>query len=108
MSQAHSRLCGVQVISQGATRISLTYKYMIHEDSLNVDNNQVLEDDSTGYEWALKKWSPCSKPCGGGEGPSRGQGLEEVGPEWEACSRRGGILSSQCPADHPAQGVRQV
>lgn len=58
---------GVQVIPQGDTRISLTYKYMIHEDSLNVDDNQVLEDDSVGYEWALKKWSMCSKPCGGGE-----------------------------------------
>uniref|UniRef100_A0A8C9NDI6 ADAM metallopeptidase with thrombospondin type 1 motif 2 n=1 Tax=Serinus canaria TaxID=9135 RepID=A0A8C9NDI6_SERCA len=47
-------------------RISLTYKYMIHEDSLNVDNNNVLEEDSLSYEWALKKWSQCSKPCGGG------------------------------------------
>lgn len=45
---------------------------MIHEDSLNVDDNQVLEDDSVGYEWALKKWSLCSKPCGGGEGASQG------------------------------------
>lgn len=65
---------GAQVIPQGDSRISLTYKYMIHEDSLNVDDNQVLEDDSTGYEWALKKWSLCSKPCGGGEGNSQGCG----------------------------------
>lgn len=57
-----------QVIPEGDTRISLTYKYMIHEDSLNVDDNNVLEDDSASHEWALKKWSPCSKPCGGGEG----------------------------------------
>ncbi|EPY87659.1 A disintegrin and metalloproteinase with thrombospondin motifs 2 precursor [Camelus ferus] len=56
----------VLVIPQGDARVSLTYKYMIHEDSLNVDDNNVLEDDSVGYEWALKKWSPCSKPCGGG------------------------------------------
>lgn len=62
----HGRV-GAQVIPQGDTRISLTYKYMIHEDSLNVDDNQVLEEDSVGYEWALKKWSLCSKPCGGGE-----------------------------------------
>lgn len=75
----------MQVIPQGDTRISLTYKYMIHEDSLNVDGNNVLEDDSMGYEWALKKWSPCSKPCGGGEkpchswGPRRGWGLSKRG-----------------------------
>ncbi|MEJ1272884.1 hypothetical protein NN561_003741 [Cricetulus griseus] len=56
----------VLVIPEGDSRISLTYKYMIHEDSLNVDDNNVLEDDSVRHEWALKKWSPCSKPCGGG------------------------------------------
>ncbi|XP_012886345.1 PREDICTED: A disintegrin and metalloproteinase with thrombospondin motifs 2 [Dipodomys ordii] len=56
----------VLVIPEGDGRISLTYKYMIHEDSLNVDDNNVLEDDSVRHEWALKKWSPCSKPCGGG------------------------------------------
>lgn len=82
--QAHSPLSLGQVIPEGDTRISLTYKYMIHEDSLNVDDNNVLEDDSVGYEWALKKWSPCSKPCGGGEGPSqswgpRGGGVEQEG-----------------------------
>ncbi|XP_048346729.1 A disintegrin and metalloproteinase with thrombospondin motifs 2 [Sphaerodactylus townsendi] len=55
----------VLVIPHGNVKISLTYKYMIHEDSLNVDNNNVLEDSVT-YEWALKKWSQCSKPCGGG------------------------------------------
>ncbi|XP_060053295.1 A disintegrin and metalloproteinase with thrombospondin motifs 2 isoform X2 [Erinaceus europaeus] len=56
----------VLVIPQGDGRISLTYKYMIHEDSLNVDDNNVLEDHALGHEWALKKWTPCSKPCGGG------------------------------------------
>ncbi|XP_066469026.1 A disintegrin and metalloproteinase with thrombospondin motifs 2 [Tiliqua scincoides] len=55
----------ILVIPHGNVKISLTYKYMIHEDSLNVDNNNVLEDSVT-YEWALKKWSQCSKPCGGG------------------------------------------
>lgn len=69
MGQTHSwPFLGAQVIPEGDARISLTYKYMIHEDSLNVDDNNVLEDDSVSHEWALKKWSPCSKPCGGGEG----------------------------------------
>ncbi|XP_054985172.1 A disintegrin and metalloproteinase with thrombospondin motifs 2 [Sorex araneus] len=56
----------VLVVPQGDARIALTYKYMIHEDALNVDGNNVLEDGSAGFEWALKKWSPCSRPCGGG------------------------------------------
>ncbi|XP_063148301.1 A disintegrin and metalloproteinase with thrombospondin motifs 2 isoform X1 [Candoia aspera] len=55
----------ILVIPHGNGKISLTYKFMIHEDSLNVDDNNVLKD-SIPYEWALKKWSQCSKPCGGG------------------------------------------
>ncbi|XP_061837125.1 A disintegrin and metalloproteinase with thrombospondin motifs 3-like [Nerophis lumbriciformis] len=46
------------------TRSTLMYKYIIHEDSVPVNNNNVLQEDT--YEWALKSWSPCSKPCGGG------------------------------------------
>ncbi|KAM9312528.1 A disintegrin and metalloproteinase with thrombospondin motifs 2-like [Gastrophryne carolinensis] len=56
----------VLVIPHGKKKISLSYKYMIHEDSLNVGNNYVPEEDMVSYEWALKKWSACSKPCGGG------------------------------------------
>ncbi|XP_057688031.1 A disintegrin and metalloproteinase with thrombospondin motifs 3 isoform X1 [Corythoichthys intestinalis] len=46
------------------TRSTLMYKYTIHEDSVPVNNNNVIQEDS--YEWALKSWSPCSKPCAGG------------------------------------------
>ncbi|XP_061665684.1 A disintegrin and metalloproteinase with thrombospondin motifs 14 isoform X2 [Syngnathoides biaculeatus] len=47
--------------------ISLTYKYIIHEDLLPlVANNNVLLADLDSYEWALKSWSQCSKACGGG------------------------------------------
>ncbi|XP_034258942.1 A disintegrin and metalloproteinase with thrombospondin motifs 2 isoform X3 [Pantherophis guttatus] len=55
----------ILVIPHGNGKISLTYKFMIHEDSLNVDDNNVLKDP-VPYEWALKKWTQCSKPCGGG------------------------------------------
>uniref|UniRef100_A0A670ZCB1 ADAM metallopeptidase with thrombospondin type 1 motif 2 n=1 Tax=Pseudonaja textilis TaxID=8673 RepID=A0A670ZCB1_PSETE len=55
----------ILVIPHGNGKISLTYKFMIHEDSLNVDDNNVLKD-LVPYEWALKKWTQCSKPCGGG------------------------------------------
>uniref|UniRef100_A0A672J5U8 ADAM metallopeptidase with thrombospondin type 1 motif, 3 n=1 Tax=Salarias fasciatus TaxID=181472 RepID=A0A672J5U8_SALFA len=46
------------------TRSTLMYKYIIHEDSVPVNNNNVIQEDT--YEWALKSWSPCSKPCAGG------------------------------------------
>ncbi|MBN3302769.1 ATS3 metalloproteinase, partial [Amia calva] len=49
------------------SKISLTYKYIIHEDLLPViSNNNVLLAELDTYEWALKSWSQCSKPCGGG------------------------------------------
>uniref|UniRef100_A0A8C4ZHR6 ADAM metallopeptidase with thrombospondin type 1 motif, 3 n=1 Tax=Gadus morhua TaxID=8049 RepID=A0A8C4ZHR6_GADMO len=46
------------------TRSTLMYKYIIHEDSVPINNNNVILEDT--YEWALKSWSPCSKPCAGG------------------------------------------
>ncbi|XP_030305863.1 A disintegrin and metalloproteinase with thrombospondin motifs 3 [Calypte anna] len=49
------------------TRSSLTYKYIIHEDSVpTINSNNVLHEDTDTFEWALKSWSQCSKPCGGG------------------------------------------
>lgn len=49
-------------------KISLTYKYIIHEDLLPlITNNNVLLAELDAYEWALKSWSQCSKPCGGGQ-----------------------------------------
>uniref|UniRef100_A0A8C1JQF9 ADAM metallopeptidase with thrombospondin type 1 motif, 14 n=1 Tax=Cyprinus carpio TaxID=7962 RepID=A0A8C1JQF9_CYPCA len=49
------------------TKISLSFKYIIHEDLLPViTNNNVLLAELDTYEWALKSWSHCSKPCGGG------------------------------------------
>lgn len=60
----------MQVIPQEEdTKISLTYKYIIHEDLLPlITNNNVLLAELDAYEWALKSWSQCSKPCGGGQG----------------------------------------
>ncbi|XP_067377908.1 A disintegrin and metalloproteinase with thrombospondin motifs 3 isoform X1 [Channa argus] len=46
------------------TRSTLMYKYIIHEDLVPINNNNVIQEDT--YEWALKSWSPCSKPCAGG------------------------------------------
>uniref|UniRef100_A0A8C1V8L3 ADAM metallopeptidase with thrombospondin type 1 motif, 14 n=1 Tax=Cyprinus carpio TaxID=7962 RepID=A0A8C1V8L3_CYPCA len=58
----------VRIVPQAEdTKISLSYKYIIHEDLLPViTNNNVLLAELDTYEWALKSWSQCSKPCGGG------------------------------------------
>uniref|UniRef100_A0A3Q3JKX0 Peptidase M12B domain-containing protein n=1 Tax=Monopterus albus TaxID=43700 RepID=A0A3Q3JKX0_MONAL len=46
--------------------VNLSYKYMMNMDSdFAIQNNMLVEDSA--YEWAPKKWSYCSKPCGGGK-----------------------------------------
>uniref|UniRef100_A0A9J7XAQ3 ADAM metallopeptidase with thrombospondin type 1 motif, 3 n=1 Tax=Cyprinus carpio carpio TaxID=630221 RepID=A0A9J7XAQ3_CYPCA len=46
------------------TRSTLMYRYIIHEDSVPLNNNNVIQEDT--YEWALKSWTQCSRPCAGG------------------------------------------
>uniref|UniRef100_A0A8C7P2E1 ADAM metallopeptidase with thrombospondin type 1 motif 2 n=1 Tax=Oncorhynchus mykiss TaxID=8022 RepID=A0A8C7P2E1_ONCMY len=48
-------------------KVTLSYKYIIHMNLLSAIENNMLLDDTSFYEWALKKWSYCSKPCGGGK-----------------------------------------
>ncbi|XP_056140870.1 A disintegrin and metalloproteinase with thrombospondin motifs 2-like isoform X2 [Lampris incognitus] len=57
----------VMVHPSGESKVSLSYRYVLHEQlSSSLDNN-LLQEDTVFYEWALKKWSHCSKPCGGGK-----------------------------------------
>ncbi|XP_011609041.2 A disintegrin and metalloproteinase with thrombospondin motifs 2-like isoform X2 [Takifugu rubripes] len=50
----------------GDEDVNLSYKYMMNMDSdTAIQNNMLVEDSS--YEWAPKKWSFCSRPCGGGK-----------------------------------------
>ncbi|XP_034548225.1 A disintegrin and metalloproteinase with thrombospondin motifs 3 isoform X2 [Notolabrus celidotus] len=60
----HDPVVVLIVPKDNETRSTLMYKYIIHEDSVPVNNNNVIQEDT--YEWALKSWSPCSKPCAGG------------------------------------------
>lgn len=49
----------------GDEDVNLSYKYMMNMDSDSAIQNNMLVEDSA-YEWAPKRWSYCSKPCGGG------------------------------------------
>ncbi|XP_027137880.1 A disintegrin and metalloproteinase with thrombospondin motifs 2 isoform X3 [Larimichthys crocea] len=50
----------------GDEDVNLSYKYMMNMDSdIAIQNNMLVEDSA--YEWAPKRWSYCSKPCGGGK-----------------------------------------
>uniref|UniRef100_A0A8C6UNP0 ADAM metallopeptidase with thrombospondin type 1 motif 2 n=1 Tax=Neogobius melanostomus TaxID=47308 RepID=A0A8C6UNP0_9GOBI len=56
----------IMVKLQGDEDVNLSYKYMMNLDSNSAIQNNMLVEDSA-YEWAPKKWSHCSKPCGGGK-----------------------------------------
>ncbi|XP_069547973.1 A disintegrin and metalloproteinase with thrombospondin motifs 14 isoform X2 [Brachyistius frenatus] len=63
----HEGIIVLVIPQEEDVKISLTYKYIIHEDLLPlITNNNVLLAELDTYEWALKSWSQCSKPCGGG------------------------------------------
>lgn len=48
------------------SKVTLSYKYILPEDPSSSMENSLPQDDVVYFEWALKKWSHCSKPCGGG------------------------------------------
>uniref|UniRef100_A0A8D2N4A3 ADAM metallopeptidase with thrombospondin type 1 motif 3 n=1 Tax=Zonotrichia albicollis TaxID=44394 RepID=A0A8D2N4A3_ZONAL len=63
----HDAVVVLIIPRENDTRSSLTYRYIIHEDSVpTIHSNNVLREDTDTFEWALKSWSQCSKPCGGG------------------------------------------
>ncbi|XP_028915155.1 A disintegrin and metalloproteinase with thrombospondin motifs 14 [Ornithorhynchus anatinus] len=60
---------GILLVPQGTPegQSGLVYKYTVHEDLLPlIGNNHVLLEEMDSYQWVLKSWSQCSKPCGGG------------------------------------------
>ncbi|XP_056089326.1 A disintegrin and metalloproteinase with thrombospondin motifs 3 isoform X3 [Rhinichthys klamathensis goyatoka] len=60
----HDAIVVLIIPKDNETRSTLMYKYIIHEDSVPLNNNNVIQEDT--YEWALKSWSQCSRPCAGG------------------------------------------
>ncbi|XP_061541194.1 A disintegrin and metalloproteinase with thrombospondin motifs 2-like isoform X1 [Phycodurus eques] len=56
----------IMVKLHGNEDVNLSYKYMMNIDSDSAIQNNILVEDSA-YEWAPKRLSSCSKPCGGGK-----------------------------------------
>jgi len=59
-----------KVRSHGDAKVTVSYKYVIQDRLLASLESNLLQEDAIFYKWALKKWSQCSKPCGGGTQPS--------------------------------------
>ncbi|KAM9846472.1 A disintegrin and metalloproteinase with thrombospondin motifs 2-like [Aulostomus maculatus] len=57
----------VMVRSHGDDKVTVSYKYVIQDHMRSSLESNLVQEDAIFYEWALKKWSQCSKPCGGGK-----------------------------------------
>uniref|UniRef100_A0AAZ3RXC9 ADAM metallopeptidase with thrombospondin type 1 motif, 2 n=1 Tax=Oncorhynchus tshawytscha TaxID=74940 RepID=A0AAZ3RXC9_ONCTS len=57
----------VLIRSHGDSKVTLSYKYILHEKLQSSIESNLVQEDTAYFEWALKKWSQCSKPCGGGK-----------------------------------------
>uniref|UniRef100_A0A671XA34 ADAM metallopeptidase with thrombospondin type 1 motif, 2a n=1 Tax=Sparus aurata TaxID=8175 RepID=A0A671XA34_SPAAU len=57
----------LMVHSHGDSKVTVSYKYIIQDGLRSSLESNLLHEDGIFYEWALKKWSHCSKPCGGGK-----------------------------------------
>uniref|UniRef100_A0A8D0DCT3 ADAM metallopeptidase with thrombospondin type 1 motif 2 n=1 Tax=Sander lucioperca TaxID=283035 RepID=A0A8D0DCT3_SANLU len=57
----------LMVRSHGDNKVTVSYKYVIQDSLRSSLESNLLQEDAVFYEWALKKWSVCSKPCGGGK-----------------------------------------
>lgn len=55
-----------QVRSHGDSKVTVSYKYIIQDHLRSSLESNLVQEDAIFYEWALKKWSQCSKLCGGG------------------------------------------
>uniref|UniRef100_G3QCN4 ADAM metallopeptidase with thrombospondin type 1 motif, 2 n=1 Tax=Gasterosteus aculeatus aculeatus TaxID=481459 RepID=G3QCN4_GASAC len=55
------------LVSPSPQELTVSYKYIIQDGLRSLLESNLLQDDGVFYEWALKKWSHCSKPCGGGK-----------------------------------------
>ncbi|XP_076026622.1 A disintegrin and metalloproteinase with thrombospondin motifs 2-like isoform X2 [Genypterus blacodes] len=57
----------LMIRSNGDSKVTVSYKYIIQEQLRTSLESNLVQEDAIFYEWALKKWSHCSKSCGGGK-----------------------------------------
>uniref|UniRef100_A0A3Q1JX00 Uncharacterized protein n=1 Tax=Anabas testudineus TaxID=64144 RepID=A0A3Q1JX00_ANATE len=57
----------LMVRPHGDSKVTVSYKYIIQDRLRSLLESNMVQEEALFYEWALKKWSHCSKACGGGK-----------------------------------------
>ncbi|KTG38496.1 hypothetical protein cypCar_00019313, partial [Cyprinus carpio] len=52
----------------GSAKVKVSIKYITDSDRLSdgANENNMVPDNAVPYSWVVKRWTPCSKTCGGG------------------------------------------
>ncbi|XP_072320541.1 A disintegrin and metalloproteinase with thrombospondin motifs 2-like [Eucyclogobius newberryi] len=56
----------LMVRSHGEDKVTVSYRYVLQEALRSGLDSNLLLEDTMFFQWALKRWSSCSRPCGGG------------------------------------------
>ncbi|XP_059372003.1 A disintegrin and metalloproteinase with thrombospondin motifs 2-like isoform X3 [Carassius carassius] len=58
----------VMIRMHGSARVKVSIKYITYYDRLSdgTNENNMVPDNAVPYSWVVKRWTSCSKTCGGG------------------------------------------
>uniref|UniRef100_A0A9J7Z8H8 A disintegrin and metalloproteinase with thrombospondin motifs 2-like n=1 Tax=Cyprinus carpio carpio TaxID=630221 RepID=A0A9J7Z8H8_CYPCA len=58
----------VMIRMHGSAKVKVSIKYITDYDRLSdgTNENNMVPDNAVPYSWMVKRWTPCSKTCGGG------------------------------------------
>ncbi|XP_057205631.1 A disintegrin and metalloproteinase with thrombospondin motifs 2-like isoform X2 [Triplophysa rosa] len=58
----------VMIRMHGTAKVKVSIKYITDSDRLSdsANENNMVPDNAVPYSWVVKRWTPCSKTCGGG------------------------------------------
>ncbi|XP_058654418.1 A disintegrin and metalloproteinase with thrombospondin motifs 2-like isoform X3 [Onychostoma macrolepis] len=58
----------VMIRMHGSAKVKVSIKYITDNDRLGdgANENNMVPDYAVPYSWVVKRWTPCSKTCGGG------------------------------------------
>ncbi|XP_037396626.1 A disintegrin and metalloproteinase with thrombospondin motifs 2-like isoform X3 [Pygocentrus nattereri] len=63
----------IMIRMHGSARAKVSVKYITDIDRLSdgANENNMVPDNAVPYSWVVKRWTPCSKTCGGGTQTTR-------------------------------------